>query len=434
MRPSPEPIWIGQVELSESLVPVGVSRPQRAEDSAARLLVRLHGQVLGFVSITLSGPDLDPATVAAAVQAQLAGPLGRHLEHDGLELGGARGALTADGVGGGRSCGHLASPVWAAPITVVVCTRDRPEVLANCLAWLQRLRYPAFDVVVVDNAPTTGGTRDCFDRVVGDDARFRYVCEPTAGLSKARNRGLAEAHAAHVAFTDDDVQVDPWWLHGIAAGLARDPGAGCVTGLVPPAELEHGAQHYFDRRYSWATHMAPHVYDMANGRDQSVLYPYSAGIFGTGANFAVDRDLFLELGGFDEALGAGSPAGGGEDLDAFVRILRAGRSVVYEPSAIVWHVHRAGSRAQRRQLFSYGAGLTAFLSKYVVDPRTTREILSRLPEGGRRMTRLWSSAEITGRAPPVLIAAEALGMVAGPLAYLRGRRRVQRLRTEQAVT
>jgi hypothetical protein len=201
---------------------------------------------------------------------------------------------------------------------------------------------------------------------------------------------------------------------------------------VPPAQLDHPAQLYFDRRFSWASHMEPRVYDMTNGRDQSVLYPYSAGIFGTGANFAVNRDLLQSLGGFDEALGAGSPAGGGEDLDAFVRVLRADRSLVYEPSAIVWHVHRSGSRAQRRQLFYYGVGLTAFLSKYVVDPRTTWEMLTLLPAGARRIKGLWNETEIAGRAPPVLVVAEALGMAAGPLAYLRGRRRLRRLRAQQA--
>jgi hypothetical protein len=143
--------------------------------------------------------------------------------------------------------------------------------------------------------------------------------------------------------------------------------------------------------------------------------------------------LLQSLGGFDEALGAGSPAGGGEDLDAFVRVLRADRSLVYEPSAIVWHVHRAGSRDQRRQLFYYGVGLTAFLTKYVADPRTAWEILTRLPHGARRMTRLWSSTEIGGRAPLILVAAEVLGLVSGPLAYLRGRWRMRRLPSIQAL-
>ena len=431
MRAAAGPIWVGDVELGRSLVPVGVSRPPGPQDGSARLLVRLHRQPLGFLDVPLSEGDIAPDSIADAVRAQLGGPLRRHLEADGLEGEAFPGAEALDGW---VACTYLSSVPTAMPISVVVCTRDRPEILAGCLERLQRLHYGRFDVTVVDNAPRTGATRDCFSRLVGDDDRFRYVCEPVAGLSRARNRGLAAAASRYVAFTDDDVEADPWWLDGIAAGFARDDRAGCVTGLVPAAQLDHASQQYFDRRYSWAAHLEPRVYDLANGRDTSALYPYSAGIFGTGANFAVDRELLEDLGGFDEALGAGSPAGGGEDLDAFVRVLRAGRSLVYEPSAVVWHVHRPGAAAQRRQLFYYGVGLTAFLSKYVADPRTTGEILARLPEGARRLRRIWTPAEVAGRAPAPLVTAEALGMLAGPLAYYRGRRRVKRSQTARVLS
>ena len=406
MTPDRTSIWVAEVELADSMVPVGVSRPRRPEDDTARILTRLHRQVLGFVSIPLTAEEIDAGALMAAIEAQLGPSLAAH-----------------------RDQAHLSPPPSTELISVVVCTRDRPEILRTCLGRLQQLRYPNFEVLVVDNAPTSTGTRGCFIDVVGDDGRFRYVVEPVAGLSRARNRGLQEAAGTHVAFTDDDVQVDPWWLDAISAGFARDGGAGCVTGLVPPAELEHATQHYFDRRYSWARVMEPCVHDLTDGRLQSPLYPYSAGVFGTGANFAVDRALIIGLGGFDEALGAGSLARGGEDLDVFVRVLRAGRTLVYEPSAVVWHVHRAGSKALRRQLFSYGVGLTAFLTKYVADRRTRREILRRLPQGARRIPHLWSPSEISGQAPRSYMAAEALGMLVGPPAYLRGRLRLRRTAT-----
>ena len=262
--------------------------------------------------------------------------------------------------------------------------------------------------------------------MVGDDVRFRYVHEPVPGLSRARNRGLTNTNAPYVAFTDDDVQVDPCWLEHIRAGFGRDPRVGCVTGLVPPAELDHPAQRYFDRRFSWGRDLEPHVYSLADRRGMSSLFPYSAGIFGTGANFAVDRTLLQDLGGFEEALGAGSPAGGGEELDAFVRILRAGRSLAYQPSAIVWHYHRSDSRELRGQLFRYGAGLTAFVTKYLCDSRTSWEVLVRVPTGIRQISHMWSPAAIGSRAPVAFVLAELAGMVAGPLAYGRGRRHSRR--------
>ena len=389
------PVWVAEAEVGRSLLPEGVCRPPQADDVAARLLVRAGRRVVGVVTLA---PVPDEEAVRTAI-AGLAGP------------------RTASGRSADAPC---------EPITVVVCTRDRPEMLAGCLKTLQQLRYRHYEVVVVDNAPSTDASRDCFQLVAGSDPRFRYVREPVPGLSRARNRGLAEAATRFVAFTDDDTFVDPWWLHGIAEGFSRVPLTGCVTGLVPPAQLDHPAQRYFDRRFSWASRIEGDVYRLHDDRDPSSLYPYSAGLFGTGANFAVDRRLLAELGGFDEALGAGSPAGGGEELDVFVRVLRAGRPLVYEPSAIVWHVHRGEPRASRRQLFFYGVGLTAFLTKYLLDARTARDILGRVSPGARRMWGLWREAAVDGGAPIRLVLTEAAGMAVGPFAYLHGRRRLRR--------
>jgi GT2 family glycosyltransferase len=408
---------MAQVDVDRTLVPRAVSRSCGAEDDAARILVRLHGEVLGFVTLRLGGVPVDAERVRWAIRSQLTAPVARHLAVDGLSLDEA----VAGGIS--RDC----RPRGEIPLSVVVCTRDRDESLAGCLRVLRQLHYGPFEVVVVDNAPASPAARHCFERMVGDDDRFRYVEEPSAGLSKARNRGMREARHAHVAFTDDDAQPDQDWLDHLAAGFSKDAGVGCVTGLVPPAELDDAAQQYFDRRFSWSARLEPRLYSLADRRDLSSLYPYSAGLFGTGANFAVDRDLLLGLGGFDESLGAGSPAGGGEELDVFVRILRAGRSIAYEPSAVVWHHHRSDRRALRRQLFRYGAGLTAFLSKYVTDGATTGEILVRVPEGARQIWRMWSPSAIGRRPPAGLLLTEVAGMFAGPVAYACGRRRLRSL-------
>jgi GT2 family glycosyltransferase len=418
-----ERIWIAEVELAGTVVVDGISRSQSPADAWARVLVRLDRQLLGFVSIPLRGETLGPDAVVAAVHEQLAEVLTRHPGLDWL----ADQSVSASRRVGTRGEHERVPPVRSEEfISVVVCTRDRPEYLAACLDRLSQLGYPDFEVVVVDNAPTTTATEECFRRLVGDDSRFRYVLETAPGLSKARNRGLREARARLVAFTDDDVRVDRWWLTGIAAGFARDARAGCVTGLAAPAQLDNAAQQYFDRRYTWASNMEERVFDLEQRGDSSPLYPYSAGIFGTGANFAVDRELFAGLGGFDEALGAGSPAGGGEDLDAFVRVLLAGRTIVYAPSAIVWHVHRADAAGLRHQLFYYGVGLTAFLAKQMGDGRTSRELLRRIPAGCQRARRIWNSDETGDRAPAILVLSELLGMLCGPLAYMRGQRRLTR--------
>jgi hypothetical protein len=83
---------------------------------------------------------------------------------------------------------------------------------------------------------------------------------------------------------------------------------------------------------------------------------------------AVRRQLALDLGGFDEGLGAGTRSRGGEDLEMFVRVLRAGHQLAFEPSAIAWHVHRRDDDAFRRQVFAYGSGLAAYVTALLLQP------------------------------------------------------------------
>ena len=75
-------------------------------------------------------------------------------------------------------------------VTVVVCTRDRPEDISRCLAAINQLDYPNLEVIVVDNAPQTEATKDV---LINQYPQFRYVYEPRPGLDWARNRGILEA-------------------------------------------------------------------------------------------------------------------------------------------------------------------------------------------------------------------------------------------------
>ena len=132
----------------------------------------------------------------------------------------------------------------------------------------------------------------------------------------------------------------------------------CVTGIVPSALLDNEAQQYFDSRVWWSASLESHLYTPERGPEDSPLHPFRAGIFGTGANFALDLRVARQLGGFSRMLGVGSLCrGGGEDGDMFVRVLRCGHLLAYEPSAIVWHEHRGSSEELRAQLVEYGRGV-----------------------------------------------------------------------------
>jgi GT2 family glycosyltransferase len=258
----------------------------------------------------------------------------------------------------------------------------------------------------------------------------RYVREDRKGLSVARNRGLREARGEIIAFTDDDVLVDPLWVDGLLRGFARHPDVGCVTGLVASASLIHPAEQYFDQRVWWSSSCTPRLFTATRAADDSPLHPFSAGVFGTGANFAASVTVLRRLGGFDECLGAGSPTQGGEDLDMFVRLLRAGHAISYEPSALVWHEHRVDDASLRKQMYAYGLGLTAYITKYLLDRRSRAALLRRIPDGVRHalglLGRSRDAASHSALTDTGMTGVELRGMLAGPPTYLRARRRADR--------
>jgi glycosyltransferase involved in cell wall biosynthesis len=306
-----------------------------------------------------------------------------------------------------------------ATISVVVCTRDRADSLRATLASVLATTPGPLELLVVDNAPRTESTRALVREL--DDPRVRYVLERVPGLSRARNRGLAEARGEIIAFTDDDVLVDKLWLRGLERGFARDPGIGAVTGIVAAAELETRSQQIFESAVAWTTNCLPRVWSPSDPPPGDVLFPYTAGQFGTGANFALRRDLAPVVGLFDEALGVGTPTGGGEDLDMFLRVLQGGFKLAFEPSALVWHRHRRDPEALRSQMFSYSAGLAAYACKQLLRRETRSDVASRVPAAMLRAGRITAR----GARSREMLLARVSGYVCGPFLYAKSRRSLE---------
>lgn len=416
------PIWVSQLELTESL-PSSIVLPETSPDgiayTGARILVRLDHIPVGYVEVELV--DIAGSVLADAIWTQLSQSVNERLARRGLP---AVEALTVKGLP------HLANvvrkPTIQSFVSVVLCTRNRPEGALQTVRGLVSLEYPNFEIVVVDNAPSDDRTRDAIVSEFEMDARVRYVREEIPGLSCARNRGVEEAKGEIIAFTDDDVFVDKWWLQGIASGFAHSTNVGCVTGLIPSASLDNDVQLYFDRRVTWGSSCETRMFDMDEHRDASRLYPYSPGVFGTGANFAMSRSLLETLGGFDEALGAGSPSGGGEDLDIFMRTVLSGSALVYEPSAIISHVHRAELEDLRKQMFAYGSGFSASLVSLIVrNPGTLFQLSKRAVSGLSRLRVIAGRNGRDGALPADLMVREVRGMFFGPWQYFEGRQRMK---------
>lgn len=325
-------------------------------------------------------------------------------------------------------------------VTVVIATRDRAESLRRCLESLMAQTYQDMDIVVVDNAPSSPDTRDLVAGTFARTGRVSYVLETRPGLARAHNAGVAAASGAVIAFTDDDVIVDPSWVAAIAANFASDARIGCVTGLILPAELETRAQYWTERHGGFGKGLSRRVFDPGHADRQGPLFPYAAGVFGSGANMAFRREALMRMGGFDAALGAGTLARGGDDLAGFFGAFEAGYQIAYEPGAIVWHHHRRDEDGMRRQAYGYGVGLGAYLTKLVIDdPRRLGVFARRFPAAARHLFSRKSAkmARLPADYPRRLVWSERLGVVMGISGYLRSlhalRRSPDRLRPAVAV-
>ncbi|GGF01968.1 hypothetical protein GCM10011611_04330 [Aliidongia dinghuensis] len=234
-------------------------------------------------------------------------------------------------------------------VSLIICTRSRPQALARCLISVAKARG-LDEILVVDNAPGDPATR----RIVDTFPHVAYLAEPRPGLSVARNVGLAATRGDIVLFTDDDVVIEPDWPQAMVRAFA-DPGVMAVTGLVLPAELETAAQVAFEQDLGGfgqgfrAMDFDAEFFAAMKGRGVPVWR------IGSGANMGFRRAAFERVGLFDERLGAGA-SGCSEDSELWYRLLAVGARCRYEPAAVVRHYHRADWAGLTRQLRDYTKG------------------------------------------------------------------------------
>ncbi|WP_370691944.1 glycosyltransferase family 2 protein [Bradyrhizobium xenonodulans] len=259
-----------------------------------------------------------------------------------------------------RACSEIETTSSPATISVVVCTRDRGEMLKRCLDSLARIAKDIHEIIVVDNAPSSPETAE----ITRGREKVRYVAEPRPGLSVARNTGMRATSGSIIAFTDDDAVVHPRWARRIGAAFSH-PDVLCVTGLVLPLELRTSSQLSFEMELGgFGRGVQSHRF-----RDQVFrpMIPFGSPVWhvGAGANMAVRRSALQIVGGFDERLGAGA-SGCSEDSEFWYRILAAGYDCRYDPSIVVHHEHRHTEAQLENQMRAYMKGhVSALLVQWV---------------------------------------------------------------------
>lgn len=402
------PWRVEHLELDGPLMPL-VARPGV---SGHYLVYWWHGIPLGLAvvhgtELPLSATalrDIGAESVAPALRAHLG--VGEPGDVERTPLAALDGLLAARGA---RMADVTAS--------VVICTRARPDMLERCLGSLAGSLAAGDEVVVVDQAPQQAAeAREVVARYPG----VRHVLEPGSGLNAARNAGIRATTGSIVAFLADDLRAGPQWLARMKGAFA-EPDVGAVTGLILkewfPAEAEQpfgtrrGVNRGFVPRQFGSDYFAAH-------RGRGV----PAWEIGAGASMAVRREALAALGGFEERLDLDA-SGCGADAEMWYRILGAGKSCRYEPSAAAFWQRR--DELPEPSALSYEAfrGHTAALLMQFERSRD-RGNLHRLLLGlpgylAGRLLRL----PLQDRGERALVAAEMRGWVAGIAYYLGQPRR-----------
>lgn len=292
-------------------------------------------------------------------------------------------------------------------LSAIIPTRDRPDLLRDCLLTLiaQDADPNAFEVVVIDDGSECD-LAAALTALPTSPVSIRLIRQEASGLTTARNHGASVARGDALAYLDDDTLVAPGWA---AAVIAAFQDTGC-DGLAGRVELQFEAPR---PRWVDGSRLRLYLSELELGTGDRVTLPPP--LLPVGANCAVRRTAFDRIGGFRRGFGrVGSSLLSNEDLDFFTRVRATGGDIVYEPAAHVLHrvpAERLTIAWFRRRSYAQG------LSDILLDPP---------PEGQPRAVTMVRELLRSTRAAPILVSnmLHIHGSVNARLwlTYCRGRR------------
>ena len=223
-------------------------------------------------------------------------------------------------------------------VSVVVCAYNAERTIDQCLASLEVLSYPNYEVIVVND-----GSRDRTREIAESYDYCRIINQPNRGLSVARNVGAEAATGEIVAYTDSDCVADPDWLTYLVAKMEASKLTACGGPNFPPPE----------------DNLVPAAVAVAPGGPTHVLISDEIAEHIAGCNMAFRREVLMQLGGFDPVYRAA-----GDDVDICWRFQDAGYTIGFSPAAVVWHFRRNTVAAYCTQQRGYGKAEALVYSKH----------------------------------------------------------------------
>ena len=215
-------------------------------------------------------------------------------------------------------------------ISVIICTREREKSLSTTLTSLQNLRLAAdltYEFLLIDNG-SSDKTRELVHSFMGTNPEiYRYYFEPRKGKSNALNLGIRNARGKIIAFTDDDVIVDPNWLQKLWDAFVDNEHIVAVQGRILLQRELGTLPPWIEYANLGSLLILPYY-------DPSASPSYCETL--VGANMAFRREVFETYGLFDPQLGPGA-SGFGEETDLGTRLRDAHKKILFQPAATVFH-------------------------------------------------------------------------------------------------
>ena len=236
------------------------------------------------------------------------------------------------------------------PVSVVVVSRHRADLLKRCVVGLSQLLYSNYEIVVVSDPAGCKALSDYTDKI-------KMIVFDEPNISVARNLGIAQADGDIIAFIDDDAVPEPTWLAELIKGFELD-GVAAVGGFVRGRngisfQWKAGAVDKTGQRVDLQSGDVPFVADVPHGHVAKL----------EGTNMAIRRKALASIGGFDPGFHYYL-----DETDLCLRLAKAGHRIAFVPGAEVHHgfaenATRSAARAPK-SLFQLGASKAVFLRKH----------------------------------------------------------------------
>ena len=242
-------------------------------------------------------------------------------------------------------------------VSVIVVNYNGRRHLEHCLPSLMALEYPSekLEILIADN----GSSDDSLTFVTTHFSRVKILAgKQNRGFAAGNNWAAQSAGGEYLAFLNNDMRVDPSWLKELVSALDLGAGAICTSGRILSwdgrrIDFNGGYLNFYGMAFqeNYGESEAGH----SNYLNRDILYP-------CGGSMLIDRQIFLNTGGFDEDYFAYF-----EDVDLGWRLWVLGYRVVFSPQAVSYHRYQGTSRQlpeERRTVLYERNALFSIIKNY----------------------------------------------------------------------